>query len=375
VLVCEVTLSDMDFDPCPEVSELPRRVPPKGSTGRSRFFDLSKRQSGFCLSWQKTCTQLRFAHMPPMKASVRSTSLTVSGTGDKSLGGMEKHGKRLDGTSQERCIHPDREPLIWGGLDLHDRFKKHVVDAKMNKGLKRPVMHALVQFPTEINPTLSNQKKMLRMAVEFINTTHGGDAVFAARLDRDEQGQHSVDVFYSPKYIKTTKARGDELWISNSKHGKELCEKHRNTIVTRHRDGKFDTSPRSVGIALQEELHAFMAKYGVKLEERKKKDRKGPDRLSPEAYKVQQENKKRSAQERENLSLRKALAHVYKGIIGVEGITVPRAVMVLLERLYQKQFPDQSGPINPSDLGLKQAQGAAKPRRNDGPSQGPSAGL
>lgn len=75
----------------------------------------------------------------------------------------------------------------------------------MNAGLKRPAMHAIIQFPPQIRISEANERKMLQLAVQFINKTHGGDAVFAARLDRDEDGRHTVDVFYSPKYVKETK--------------------------------------------------------------------------------------------------------------------------------------------------------------------------
>ncbi|MEJ5143688.1 hypothetical protein, partial [Gluconobacter albidus] len=62
---------------------------------------------------------------------------------------------------------------------------------------------------------------MLNEAVAFINASHGGRAVFRARLDRDEVGRHGVDVFYAPKYEKVTR-RGKvvEDWISLSKFGK-----------------------------------------------------------------------------------------------------------------------------------------------------------
>lgn len=341
--------------------------PPEGS----RFFDLSKRQSGFCLFRQKGCTLLPIAHMRFMKACIRANSLTLGGSGEKSLGGMEKHGLRDDKTSQERRVR-DLSPLVYGGLNLRQLFDEHVSGARMNKGLKRPAMHALVQFPTNIPITPTNEKKMLKMAVQFINETHGGDAVFAARMDRDEEGRHNVDVFYAPKYEKITKSKGAEIWISNSKHGKELCHKHKEAIVTRHREGKFTTGPRQVGIALQEELHAFFRRYNINLDERKKKDRPGPDRLSPEARKVQIEEKRRAAQESENKSLKTALAHLYKAVMKAGGIPLPNNVRIVLEKLYQKQFGDQSLPKGPADPGPSQAPGEAKPRRSDGPTRGPS---
>jgi len=196
---------------------------------------------------------------------------------------MEKHGLREDKTSQARRLR-DAEPLVYGGLNLRNLFDEHTEGCRRNKGLKRPAMHAIVQFPKELQITPETEQKMLSTAVDFIDSTHGGSAVFAARLDRDEQGRHTVDVFYSPKYTKTTKSKGDEMWISTSKHGKELCQKHRDEIERRH-SGKFSTGPRQVGIAMQAELHDYLSKKGLKLEQRTEKKNSAPDRLEPEAFK------------------------------------------------------------------------------------------
>lgn len=118
---------------------------------------------------------------------------------------------------------------------------------------------------------------------------HGGRAVFAARLDRDEAGQHNVDVFYAPRYTKETKNRKKEAvftdWISTTKFGKELCEKHREEIMSRNDEGKFSTTPRSTGIALQAELTEFLGRRGLKLEPRTVKASYLADRLETEAYK------------------------------------------------------------------------------------------
>lgn len=223
-----------------------------------------------------------------MKASVRVHSLTLTGPGDKTLGSMELHGKRQDRSSQLRKVR-DAEPLVWGTLDLRKAYDEHVEGARMNAALMRPAMHALVQFPPDLKITAKNERLMLELAVEFVNRSHGGDAVFAARLDRDEAGQHTVDVFFAPRYIKATKSREAETWISTTKHGKELCEKHRAEIERRARDGVFKTGPRQVGIALQAELYEFLGEKGLKLSPRKLKDEAAPDRVSPEAYKAQKD--------------------------------------------------------------------------------------
>lgn len=180
---------------------------------------------------------------------------------------------------------------MYGSLDLRAAYDRHVAGVRMNRGLKRPVLHALVQFPRRIEVNANSEQAMLDAAVAFINSSHGGDAVFAARLDRDEAGRHAVDVFYSPRYEKVTKARGAEIWISTTKHGKELCLKHRAEIERRH-GGRFLTGPRQVGIAMQSEFRDFLRRHGIELDPKKEKDYHRADRLEPEAYKTSIERAK-----------------------------------------------------------------------------------
>ncbi len=218
-----------------------------------------------------------------MSCAIRTKSLKLSGVGNDSLGAMQKHGLRQDQTSQMRKVR-DVAPLVFGSLDLRSAFDEHVKDCRMNRGLKRPVMHSLVQFPTTIAITPKNEQIMLDLAVKFINDTFGGQAVFSARLDRDEAGRHTVDVFYSPKYTKTTKVRGEEQWISTTKHGKQLCHKHRDEIE--RRDKTFNTMPRAVGISMNSELRSFLEAQGLKLTAKKEKNNLYDDRLSPEQFKL-----------------------------------------------------------------------------------------
>lgn len=247
-----------------------------------------------------------------MKMGVRVNSLTLGGAGEKTLAAMEKHGKRLDQSSQKRKVR-DADPLVYGSLDLRDAFDRHVDGAKMNKSLKRPVLHALVQFPKDLALTAKNEQAMLDVAVKFINSSHGGEAVFAARLDRDEAGRHTVDVFFSPKYEKITKTgKSQGIWISTSKHGKELAIKHQDHIRKRHPTAKLSkplTGPRHVGMALQEELYEFMSGSSLKLEPRQFKAAVAPDRKTPEQLKAEADAKvqKASLDEREKeLSAREA---------------------------------------------------------------------
>ena len=224
-----------------------------------------------------------------MKASIRINSLTLGGPGPKTLSAMELHGKRLDKSSQERRVS-DRDPLVFGSLDLREAYESHVAGAHMNKALKRPVMHALVQFPKELTVTEKLEKQMLAHAIKFIDATHGGQAVFAARLDRDEKGRHTVDVFFTPKYEKKTKSKGVEVWISTSKHGKELARKHEAKIRARHPNSTGPlTGPRHVGIALQEELGEYLTSFGLKLEPRLEKKNSRLDRVDPEVFKARKD--------------------------------------------------------------------------------------
>ncbi|WP_048874235.1 hypothetical protein, partial [Acetobacter aceti] len=160
--------------------------------------------------------------MKGKSGSVRMKSLDASG-----LAAMGRHEKRLDYAGSKRAIR-DVPPLVYSpygeGLDLEQSYAAHVEGTKRNKGGRALARHGFLQFPTDLPVTPENEQRMLDEAVAFINATHGGRAVFRARLDRDEAGRHGVDVFFAPKYEKTTR-RGKvvEDWISLSKFGKELA--------------------------------------------------------------------------------------------------------------------------------------------------------
>src|SRR5690606_20267130 len=108
--------------------------------------------------------------------------------------------------------------------------------------------------------------------------------------DRDEEGQHNVDVFFCPKYKKVKKDGTSEWWISSTRHGKLLCEKHRVELMSRHREGEFRTSPRQVGIALNSEFRLFMEGLGFDLEPKMWKVNGTKDWVSADRYKLQKEN-------------------------------------------------------------------------------------
>lgn len=224
------------------------------------------------------------------KAMARVNALTLGGTGMRSLPAMEKHGKRLDASSRSRRTSR-RRPIVHGTLDLRDAFDRHVAGAQMNAALKKPVLHMLMRFPEAClaeGPDTpgpfrglserERKKLMLRQAVAFADRCYGGQAVFAGRIDRDEAGELIADVFICPRYEKVTKTGKRSDWVSTTKHGKELVEKHRAAIQTRMRKAKSDLSdPRAVGIAIQEELRDFHREVnGIEVEREPKIGRR-PD--------------------------------------------------------------------------------------------------
>ena len=248
-----------------------------------------------------------------MSTAVRINNLALSGPGPKTLSSMESHGKRLDATARARRAG-DTPPLVHGSLDLAAAFGTHTEGCRMNRAARKPVMHAIVQFPTAIalpaDPAAAEpaQRRMLGAAVDFVNRTYGEPdqpAVFAARMDRDEAGRHAVDVFFAPKYWKETKSRGRELWTGTTRHGKALARRHEAEIRRRH-SGSFTTGPRQIGIALQSEWRGYLAAIAPELglppdgiAPKHEKQHGGPDRLEPEAFKARRDLERAAEARRE----------------------------------------------------------------------------
>ena len=138
-------------------------------------------------------------------------------------------------------------------------------------------LHALVQFPTGLldGANEDHQKAMLGHAVDFLNHYHGGDAVFAARLDRDEKGRHTVDAFLLPRY---------DFHYKDGRTVKKASVSKFSKAEAKRRFGRDDR--RSQGSALQdaffEHLRDEMQLDGVLPPERKKTTAK--DRVEPEVY-------------------------------------------------------------------------------------------
>jgi hypothetical protein len=230
------------------------------------------------------------------KGSVRCAAINMAG-----LLAQERHGKRLDRSSQRRKIR-DAAPHIYKTLDLCDAYARHMEGVKLNAGAAKPVLHFIVRFPPDLlsdsapkgwsgKNAEQRQMLMLKQAVQFIDETHGGRAVFAARIDRDEEGETICDVFAAPKYEKRTKrtkpGEPGEMWASATKYGRDLAEQHQDEIRRRHPEAKPGklTGPRQVGIALQSEFAAFFErKNGVPLTPKKEKIVRRSDRVEVEAW-------------------------------------------------------------------------------------------
>lgn len=197
---------------------------------------------------------------------------------------------------------------------LMDAYAAHVEGAKQSKAASKLFLHAFVQFPTDIKITPQSEIEMLAQGVAFINRNYGGNAVFHARLDRDEKGRHGVDVFYAPRYGKKT-AKGITEWISLSKFSKEMARdrlgKRQKTVKnkkTEQFDPVFDEDGESVmvwndsghfqGRALQDAWHEHLQdSMGLEWAERgQRKKGREPDRLEPEEYAAKQEQAKFSAE-------------------------------------------------------------------------------
>jgi len=244
------------------------------------------------------------------KVAIRVKSITRAG-----LSSMEKHGKRMDDRSRARAVN-DIPPLTWAKpefmkigvkseLDIGQLFELHTENVKWNAAAKNKVSHAIVQFPTNIEATKQNQERFMNLAREFIDKHHGGNAVFAMRLDRDEYGVNKVDVFYTPTYDKTTK-KGETRWASLTKYQKLLCEKHRDELERRH-GGTFSTGPRQCGIALNSELRVFLEEKGFNLAPKQEKSSRYSDWLTPEEYKIRKFHE-------QNTQLRKAFYKIAQAL-------------------------------------------------------------
>lgn len=205
------------------------------------------------------------------------------------LAKMEAHGKREDESGKRRKICKE-DALVFGGFDLRELRAAWMSDVKQQGNTA--ALHALVQYPTKLidGTAVKQQERMLHHAIRFMNKFHGGDAVFAARLDRDERGRHTVDVFMMPRHDFTYKDGRTQKKAAVSKHTKAEAQR---------RYGKQDR--RSQGSALQDAWFEYMRdEMGLDVRPPQRKKATAKDRIEPEEYQLRKEQKKVAAQKARN---------------------------------------------------------------------------
>jgi hypothetical protein len=189
-----------------------------------------------------------------LAGSVRIDRLTLQG-----ITKAENHGKRLDESSKRRVIK-DAPAVTTTGLDLYALYEEHIKGAFVPKAECR-ALHVLVQFPTDLVDG-DDASGMLRHARQFAERVFGDRAIFADRIDRDEQGQQVVDLFVAPIYLKKTK-RQDKVAVSTTKHLKALAAKYGFEKTTLRNEG------RALQTAFFEYLRDEMQLAGVERGEQK----------------------------------------------------------------------------------------------------------
>lgn len=197
------------------------------------------------------------------------------------LANMEAHGKREDESGKRRQVR-EAEPLVVGGLDLREQRADWMTDVKQQGNTA--ALHALVQYPTGLidGTTKDQQERMLRHAVRFMNDFHGGDAVFAARLDRDEKGRHSVDVFMMPRH---------DFVYKDGRRQKRAAVSKQTKAEAQRRYSKQDR--RAQGSALQDAWFEYMRdQMGLDVLPPQRKKATAKDRLEPEELGVKRDRQK-----------------------------------------------------------------------------------
>lgn len=199
------------------------------------------------------------------------------------LAAAEQHGRRLDEAAIRRKVRDDPS-LTWvpdgieeDPLALSDRLADHVAGAMVPKA-KAKALHMLVKLPASVPvETEADARKALDLVVQFAQDTYGGNAVFSARMDRDERSLNSVDLFLAPRYVKVTKRKSQEA-MSLTRFGKLLAAKR--GIEDRSDSAK--GSMQAQGSALQDELADWLTARGFEAQRGVAKDRDGDDWKTPE---------------------------------------------------------------------------------------------
>lgn len=205
----------------------------------------------------------------------------------------EKHGKRLDKSSIKRAINLGIPPVKWlpdgvagDALDLVEQYERHLTLPEIDPKTKKPkrvfvpkaastVLHMLVKLPESVPvETRADAEAALALVVDFAQETFGGNAVFAARMDRDEKSLNNADVFMAPRYAKEL-VGGDKESVSLSKHLKMNAVKHNYDVTGRD-------SLANQGKALQDEFARWLREKGFEAVRGNPKETKGDDWVEPE---------------------------------------------------------------------------------------------
>lgn len=199
------------------------------------------------------------------------------------LAAAEQHGRRLDDAAKRRKVRDDPsltwvpEDVVGDPLALSDRLADHVAGALVPKA-KAKALHMLVKLPASVPvETEADARAALALAVQFAQDSYGGNAVFSARMDRDERSLNSVDLFLAPRYLKVTKRKSEEA-VSLTRFGKLLAKKR--GIEDRSNSAK--GSMQAQGSALQDELADWLTARGFEAQRGVAKDRDGDDWKTPE---------------------------------------------------------------------------------------------
>lgn len=175
-----------------------------------------------------------------LAGAVRIQRLTTKG-----ITNAQKHGERLDESSKRRVI-AEIPPVTTSGLDLQTLYKNHVKGDVFIPHAKCKALHIIVQFPTDLVDG-GDAEGMLGHARRFAERVFEDRAVFADRVDRDEEGQHVVDLFIAPIYLKTT-ARQKKMAVSTTRHLKALAAEY----------GFEKTTMQNAGRALQTAFFEYL---------------------------------------------------------------------------------------------------------------------
>ena len=194
------------------------------------------------------------------------------------LRGAEKHGRRLDSMAKKAKVRDDPS-LVWAPesatgdpLALSDRLADHVADHFVPKG-RAKALHMIVKLPASVPvATVEEAEAAMRMTIDWAQGAFGGDAVFAARMDRDERTLNVVDLFLAPRYEKVTK-RASKPAISQTRHTKLLADRHGRKA----RKDSAKGSMQAQGSALQDDLTDFLTGRGFEAIRGTEKETDGDD--------------------------------------------------------------------------------------------------